>query len=202
MNSSRSILRGAVCMGLLLGDLSCSGDDSKVADQHKVFFVGYVYDGASGARLKPEQITAISIKYRDKLVKATIEADGRYVTVDPLPTWQDYAVYIGAPGYRAFVSRNAGVDVPRALSMTDGVANTATTQTFHYDAYLFPTALKAAKLTISVEKADAATSMPAPERAAGTLRLRPESASVLERPPVSFEIGAGGVPLASPVRRW
>lgn len=187
-----------ISLFMLLAGVSCSDDDALNADQHKVFFVGFVYDGATGVRLKPDQITAISVKYRDKVVRTTLEADGRYVTVDPLPTWQDYSVYIGAAGYRPFVSRNAGIDVPRSLSMTEALASTGTTQTFHFDAYLFPIALKAAKVNINIEKADAATAMPAPARADGTIRLRPESSSVLERTPLDL---TGGT-TTSPVRRW
>lgn len=197
-STSARTCRRLLSVVLALSGLACSGHDDRNADQHKVFFVGFVYDGASGARLKPAEITAISIKYRDKILKTTVEPDGRYVTVDPLPTWQDYSVYIGAAGYRAFVSRNTGFDVPRSLSMTEALAGTATTQTFHFDAYLFPVALKAAKLSISIEKADAVTATPALARAEGTVRLRPESSSVLERTPLDLS-GATTTPV---VRRW
>lgn len=176
----------------------CS-EDTHTADAHHVYFVGYVYDGAKGTRLTAKELTAISIKYRDKVIKTTIEPDGRYVTTEPLPTWQDYAVYIGAAGYRPFVSRNPGIDVPRSLGMTNALSNTATTQTFQVDAYLFPTALKAPPVTLSIEKADALTASPAPVRAAGTIRLRPESPSLLERAPFDPTGGASASPTG---RRW
>jgi hypothetical protein len=185
----------------LMGVLACSSDDhetTRTADQHAVYFTGYLYDGATSTRLKPEQIGAMSIKYRDKIVRTTIEADGRFITIDPLPTWQDYAVYIGAPGYRPFVSRNPGIDVPKSLAMTDGLATTATTQTFNIDAYLFPSSLKAGAVALNIEKSDAAILTPAPARAMGTIRLRPESASVLDR--ASFD--NTGATIATTARRW
>jgi hypothetical protein len=189
---------GAIAL-VALALAACSSDE-QTADQHSVYFVGYVYDGASGARLMPAQITAISLKYRDKVIRTQIEADGRFVTLDPLPTWQDYAVYIGAPGYRPFVSRNRGIDVPASLSMTDKLGSTATTQTFQFDATLFPASLKSPPVVVTIEKSDAAVApMPLP-RATGTIRLRPESSSVLER---SGGDGAvPGVTTGTGARRW
>jgi hypothetical protein len=190
--------RSAVLALAALTLVTCSTSEELTADQHKVYFVGYVYDGASGARLLPAQITAISVKFRDKVIRTQVEPDGRFVTLDPLPTWQDYAVYIGAPGYRPFVSRNRGIDVPASLSMTDKLGNTATTQTFHFDATVFPASLKSPAVVVTVEKADASVApMPLP-RATGTIRLRPESTSVLERPS-----GDGSIPAAAGgTRRW
>src|SRR5262245_6038398 len=133
--------------------IGCSNDNDKATDQHQVYFVGYVYDGATGMRLPKPRITAISIKYRDKIISTNIEDDGRFVTADPLPTWQDYAVYIGAPGYRPFVSRNPGVDVPASLAMTDALAGSKTVQTFQVDAHVFPVDLKAPKVTLTIDQA-------------------------------------------------
>ena len=183
--------------------LGCD-EGTQVADQHKVYFVGYVYDGARGVRLAKANIGSVSIRYRDKTVAATVEDDGRFVTKDPLPTWQDYAVTIVAEGYRSFVSRNPGIDVPASLSMTDGLAGAGTTQTFHFDAYLFPVGLKAPKLTITVEQADelagGTPGMPV-VRASGSIRLRPESTSVLEAGTSSINPVTGAL-TPSRVRRW
>jgi hypothetical protein len=140
------------------------------------------------------------VKYRDIVVHTTVETDGRFVSTEALPTWQAYAVYIGAPGYRPFVSRNPGFDVPSALVMTNDVGTTSSTQTFHYDAYLFPASLKAPAVAISVEKSDATTAPMTPARAAGTIRLRPQSASLLEG-----TTDLSGLPVISPTtatRRW
>jgi hypothetical protein len=177
--TSPAWLLGVSCVISSLALGSCAADSN--TDKHNVYFVGYVYNGATGQRLAPGQITGISIKYRDQLIHTKLDADGRFVSQEPLPTWQDYSVYIGAPGFRPFVSDNPGIDVPKSLSMTDGLAGTITTQTFHIDASLFPVDLKTPKLTINIEKSDAAITMPAPARASGTIRLRPQSLSLLDR---------------------
>ncbi|HVR63334.1 MAG TPA: hypothetical protein VMU50_15645 [Polyangia bacterium] len=147
---------------------------------HQVYFVGYVYDGATGQRLGAKDITAVSIKYRDQVIHTKIDDDGRFVSVDALPTWQDYTVYVAAPGYRDFVSNNPGFDVPKSLQMTDGVASADTVQTFHFDAHLFPTDLKAPKVTLTILQSDALVAVPPPDPASGTLRLQPVSLSALD----------------------
>jgi hypothetical protein len=182
---------------------ACDPGETRVADQHKVYFVGYAYDGARGVRLPKSALTSVSIKYRDKVVAARIEEDGRFVTTAPLPTWQDYAVTIMANGFRPFVSRNPGIDVPASLAMTDGLATSGTDQTFHFDAHLFPTGLKAPKLALTIDYADQGTpagapAMP-PARAAGTIRLRPETSSLLEQ---GAAVGAQAGQPARGTRRW
>lgn len=171
----------------LMTALSCGGNDSSSAAQHQVYLVGYVYDGASGQQLGPADITGMSIKYRDQIVHVKIEDDGRFVTTDPLPVWQDYSVYVGAAGYRPFVSNNPGFDIPKALQMTEGAATKGTVQTFQYAIRLFPTALQAPKVTITIEKADALVTTPPPARAAGTIRLTPVSSSVVQQSPLTTD---------------
>jgi hypothetical protein len=197
-------------LSLLLAALSitsCDEDDegTRVADQHKVYFVGYVYDGARGVRLGKASIASVVLRYRDQSIVTVIDADGRFVSTTALPTWQDYSVVITAEGYRPFVSRNPGVDVPASLAMTDGVASTATSQTFHYDAYLFPVALKTPKLTITVEQSDSApgTAPATPAvRASGSIRLRPESSSILEVGSTSLANPGLPGPSSPRQRRW
>jgi hypothetical protein len=156
------------------------GPHTPTGDEHEVFFVGYVYDGATGARLRKDQITAISVKFRNNVIATEVEADGRFVTKTALPTWQDYAVSIAAVGYRPFVSMNSGLDVPASVSMTDGLVSGKTTQTFQMEARLFPVALRAPKAVLTIEQSDALTAdMPLP-RANGQVRLTPRSLSVLE----------------------
>jgi hypothetical protein len=191
---TKSVLTTALAVAALVLTAGCK-EENRAADDHGVYFVGYVYDGARGTRLKAADITAISIRYRDKVINTTIEPDGRFVSAEPLPTWQDYAVYIGAPGYRPFVSANPGIDVPSSLSMTDGLAGASTTQTLHFDAHLFPASIQTPKVVLTVEKADAFTTMPMPARASGTLRLRPVSSSLLEQ-------ASGGLGAPSRHRRW
>jgi hypothetical protein len=187
----------AVLLGLVGAGCSASeqaGAARGAPDQHQVYFVGYVYDGASGVRLSKPALASLAIKYRDKTIASNIEADGRFVTQEPLPTWQDYAVTITADGFRPFVSRNPGIDVPMSLSMTDGVAGASTRQTFHFDAYLFPVELKAPKVALSFELGEEGSfgGTTPPARASGSVRLRPESSSIVD-------VGAGP---GRGIRRW
>jgi len=165
---------------------SSSGGGDSVA-KHQVYLVGYVYDGATGQRLAAAAITAMSVQYRDQVVHVKIEDDGRFVTTDPLPVWQDYSVYVAATGYRPFVSNNAGFDIPKALQMTEGASSKGTVQTFEYALRLFPAALQASKVTLTIEKADALVSNPPPARAAGTLRLTPASTPAVQQGPLTTD---------------
>jgi len=199
MHLIRPIAR-TVLFAVCLASLSCGEDNSNgpAGDQHKVYFVGYVYDGARGVRLDKSHLGSVTIKYRDKTITTEIETDGRYVSKEPLPTWQDYAVTIVADGYRPFISRNGGIDVPASLSMTDGVAAAATTQTFAYDAYLFPTDLKAPKVTVTIDRSDEFASNGSGmtrARATGTIRLRPTSSSLVD-------VTSAMVPGGRSGRRW
>ncbi|MDX2021268.1 MAG: hypothetical protein SF187_13590 [Deltaproteobacteria bacterium] len=170
--------------GLLLAiTLAGCNSETPSGDDHKVFFAGYVYDGASGARLTKAQLTGVSIKYREKVIVADIEADGRFLTKTPLPTWQDYSVYIAAAGFRPFVSQNPGIDVPASVAMTDGLVAGSTTQTFVMEARLFPVALKAPKVTLTIDQADFASLPPGTPRVAGQVRFAPRSLSFLEASP-------------------
>lgn len=178
-SSSRPSLTLVTLLAAALLGVSCDGGEG--AAQHQVFFVGYVYDGATGKRLAAADLTAISLKYRDKVVRTKIDTDGRFVTIDALPTWQDYSVYVGAEGYRPFVSNNPGIDVPKAVQMTDGVGTKGTVQTFEFVARLFPLGIEPPKVRITIEKSDALLQTMAPTRAAGTLRLTPVSSSAIEQ---------------------
>ncbi|HVT07960.1 MAG TPA: hypothetical protein VHO67_10915 [Polyangia bacterium] len=164
---------------------SNSGGDAVA--KHQVYLVGYVYDGATGQQLPSAAISAMSIQYRDQVVHVKIEDDGRFVTTDPLPVWQDYSVYVAATGYRPFVSNNPGFDIPKALQMTEGASSKGTVQTFEYALRLFPSALQASKVTVTIEKADALISNPPPARAAGTLRLTPVSSPAVQQGPLTTD---------------
>jgi len=177
-----------VVAAVLMAGLACgSSNSSSGTAQHQVYLVGYVYDGASGQRLGPTDITGMSIKYRDQVVHVKIEDDGRFVSTDPLPVWQDYSVYVGATGYRPFVSNNAGFDIPKALQMTEGASSTGTVQTFEYAIRLFPASLQSPAVTITIEKADALVTTPPPARAMGTLRLTPASSPAVQQSPLTTD---------------
>src|SRR4051812_23316970 len=147
---------GVAVLALLAG-LGCGGDSG---GEHKVYFVGDVYDGASGARLSKSSLTSVQVLYGGQKIKVDIEEDGRFLSRDPLPTWRDYTVKIEANGFRSFASYNPGVDVPASVAMTDGVAQSSTTQTLDFAAYLFPVSIKSPALTLTVVVPDPTTGIP------------------------------------------
>lgn len=169
-------LTGALATLALLAAGACSNDTPA---QNRVFFVGYAYDGASGARLDKTKLSKVSIAYGEKTIAFDIADDGRFTSVDPLPTWQDYTVKIEADGYRSFASYNVGVDVPASLAMTNGVAQAATTQTLDFAASLFPVALKAPKFSMTIQGVDSTTGMPVTDKINGQIRLRPQNAPAI-----------------------
>jgi hypothetical protein len=170
-----------VCLAGFVGTVACSPEGATDADQHEVFFEGFVYDGASGQRLIPPALTSVTLTFGTDIIPTLIAPDGRFVTQKPLPTWQDYTVSIAAAGYRKFASYNLGIDIPASLRMTDGIAQSATRQTFHVDAQLFPNALQSAALTLTVGHEDDFSAMPPPIPAVGVARFRPQAVSLIER---------------------
>jgi hypothetical protein len=147
---------------------------------HNVFLVGQVYDGATGARLTGYSLT---IYYRDQKIDAQVSDTGRFVVKD-LPVFQDYTVEISAPGYRAFRSHNAGFNVPNPGTLKAG--EVSSTQTFYFDAYMFPSNLVAPAVTLNVRKGTS-TGMPA----SGKVRIRPTSLSSLADMAPELPIGVG-----------
>jgi hypothetical protein len=167
--------------GLAAAAVGCGTNGPTSAD-HNVYFEGNVYDGSGAGVLMKAQINSISIEYRDKLIRVDIDDSGRFTTKDPLPTWQDYVVTIQADGFRPFVSHNPGFEVPASLAgMQQGLAEISTTQTFNFDAYLFPSTLTAPAMTLTVATVDDMTgNMGALGKAAGTIRLRPTTQSTVQ----------------------
>jgi hypothetical protein len=146
----------------------CGGEEDKKGN-HQIWFMGSIYDGATGLIIKDYQI---ALTFGTTTLQGTVDANtGRY-TVGPLSAWNDYAVTISRPYYRPFVSYNAGIapPAPPAASQQSDVYSANTTQTFNFDAYLFPQDLAASDVTINVLKAD--TTAPLAE---GKIRLRPTS---------------------------
>lgn len=187
----RRMMVGALLAAALFA--ACGGDSNN-GGNHQVFFVGYVYDGASGARLDKSLLTKIGIIYGDKQIKVDIQDDGRFISRDPLPTWRDYTVSVDANGYRTFVSYNTGVDVPASLAMTDGIAQASTTQTLDFAAYVFPVTLKSPAMTLTVTIPDILTGVPTSSKVNGTMRLRPQSLSAVQ-------VGGASQPFGSPIGR-
>lgn len=168
------VLGFAAAAAFCLSLMSCS-DSAPTGGENEVFFSGYVYDGATGARLTKDKLTGVTIVYGDKTIAFDVADDGRFVSKTALPTWRDYTVKIEATGYRAFASYNAGIDVPASLAMTNGVAQADTTQTLDFAAYLFPVTLKSPKMTLTVTTPDPMTGSPVTDMVNGQARLRPQS---------------------------
>ena len=149
--------------------LGCGGDE-ETKGQHQIWFMGSVFDGASGAVMTSYEITLVYAQHR---VKGTVDAAGRYV-VGPLPAWNDYGIEIGAAYYRYFSSYNAGIAPPPPPASGTGTASTAdvyqanTTQTKNFDAYVFPDSLTAPATTVSIVQ-----SGPMPMPSSGSIRLQP-----------------------------
>jgi hypothetical protein len=149
-------------------------DDDPIGANHEIWFMGSIYDGATGAVLVDYDI---SLVYGTTTVKGKVDrATGRY-TLGPLPAWNDYGVVISQGGYRAFTSYNAMIapPTPPPASQQSDVYTARTMQTLDFDAYLFPGSLQASALTVNITKAD-----PAAAPAAGSIRLRPSTLPVIQ----------------------
>src|SRR5262245_15274040 len=134
-----------------------------------VFLVGQVYDGATGKRLAAY---TMSVVYRDKTIDAEVSSTGRFI-VEKLPVFQDYTVQIDAGGFRTFRSHNPMFNIPNPNAQDR--PEDSSSQTFYFDAYLFPAGLKAPSVTLTVHK-DSSMG----ELANGKVRIRPTSESVLD----------------------
>src|SRR4051812_8647256 len=148
--------------------LGCGGNDNAPhTGKHDIFFMGAVIDGATG---KPVTSYEISLVWGANSAKGKVDASGRY-TVGPLPAWNDYGVIISAEGYRAFSSYNPGIapPAPGNNSLAADIYTSDTTQTFNFDASLFPSTLVPAALAITVLEMGNSTA----SSAAGKIRLQP-----------------------------
>jgi hypothetical protein len=159
--------------------LGCSSDDEgRHTGKHDIWFMGAVTNGATGAPLTDYTITLVSGNSRTQgKVDATT---GRYV-VGPLQAWNDYGVIIdGGPDYRPFSSYNAGIAPPspgnQALSSDIYMADT--TQTFNFDASLFPLAVTPPDLTVGIFESGANA-----KPASGSIRLQPTSQPTIQSQP-------------------
>ena len=163
-------------VALLAVGLAPGCGDEETKGGHQIWFMGSVYNGATGAILSANSYTPyeISLVSGTTTIRGTVDANGRY-TLGPLQAWNDYAITISAADFRGFTSYNAGIapPTPPPASQASDVYTANTTQTFNFDAYVFPAALQASGLTISIVKPDASP-------AVGSLRVRPTTASSIQ----------------------
>jgi hypothetical protein len=156
----------------LVAVLGCGKDDASAA--HDIWFMGAVIDGAAGTPVLAYEVSAV---YGSHTVKGKVDATtGRYV-VGPIPAWNDYGILINADGYRTFTSYNAGIapPAPPATALSSDIYKSATSQTFDFDAYLFPTSVTAPDVNVTVLETGG-TPMPA----GGSYRLQPTSLSAIQ----------------------
>jgi hypothetical protein len=169
----RQIL-AAVAMLAVGGFVPGCKDDDAIGANHEIWFMGSIYDGATGAVLVDYDI---SLVYGTTTVKGKVDrGTGRY-TVGPLPAWNDYGVVISQGGYRGFTSYNSMIapPTPPPASQQSDVYTARTSQTFDFDAYLFPDSLQSSRLTVNITKAD-----PTAAPASGSIRLRPTTLPVIQ----------------------
>jgi hypothetical protein len=168
--------------GIAATGAGCGGSNGPHDGTHNIYFMGTVIDGVLNTPIGTSGATAydISLVYGTTTVKGKVDATtGRY-TLGPLPAWNDYGVTIQAPGYRGFSSYNPGIapPAPAQTSLSADVYTADTTQTFDFDAYVFPTSITAPDVTLAITETDQPTS--ATPTAAGTIRIQPTSLSVIQ----------------------
>jgi hypothetical protein len=149
---------------LAISGIGC-GEEEKNGN-HQIWFMGSVFDGASGAGITGYEISLVS---GPTTIRGKVDGNGRYL-LGPLPAWNDYGVTISAPGFRGFASYNAGIapPPPPAAAQASDIYNSNTTQTFNFDAYLFPDGIPVPAVTVTVTKPDTTAPL-----ATGSIRLRP-----------------------------
>lgn len=158
--------------------LGCGGDDSnRHTGKHDIWFMGAVVDGASGMPIAAYDLTLVS---GTTTIKGKVDATTHRFTVGPLQAWNDYGIIIDSADYRHFSSFNAAIAPPTlgGNSTTADIYSSDTTQTFNFNAALFPTAIKPPDITITVIETGG---MPRP--AAGKVRLQPTSQPALFNQP-------------------
>lgn len=153
---------GLAALALLVG-AGC-GDTGNV-----YWFTGRVYDGATGTRLTGYSVT---LQYRDVTQTGDVDEQGRYV-LGPLYPSADYSVIVAANGYRTFMSHNM-------MRTSPGVAS----QTFYYDAYVYPGNAVVPATNVLVTLGD----VPTPP-ADGVVRMQPTSHPSLTQPGVNTPPG-------------
>ena len=157
--------------------LGCGGDsNTQHTGKHDIWFMGAVIDGATGMPLTTYDITLV---WGTNTAKGKVDAAGRY-TLGPLQAWNDYGVIISSANYRAFSSYNAGIapPAPASTSLSSDVYSSDTTQTFNFNASLFPTAIMPPDLSIAVIETG-----PNAQPAAGKIRLQPTSQPAIQSQP-------------------
>jgi hypothetical protein len=183
----RSGLLVMLAAGVAGAGSGCSSNTNDPHDgTHNIYFMGAVIDGVLNTPITSADPSKppfeISLVYGTTTVKGKVDASGRY-TLGPLPAWNDYGILIDASAagqYRPFSSYNAGIapPAPPATSQSADIYTADTTQTFDFDAYVFPASATAPDVTLTIAKSDQSTTTTGP--AAGNIRIQPTSQSVIQ----------------------
>jgi hypothetical protein len=185
--SRRSGVLVLFAAGVAAAAMGCKGGDDGPHDGiHNIYFMGTVIDGVLNTPLAATDPKnppyEISLVYGTTTVKGKVDTSGRY-TLGPLPAWNDYGIIISvtnAGDYRSFSSYNAGIapPAPPSSSLSADIYTADTTQTFDFDAYVFPTSATAPDVTLTILETDQLTTTT--PSAAGTIRIQPTSQSVIQ----------------------
>ena len=123
------------------------------------YFTGRIYDGVSLARLTNY---TMRLEYFDRVLDATVDADGRYV-VGPLLPNADFTIVVDSEGYRNFLSHNQKLPISGSGSVS----------ALYYDAFMYPENVRAPATNVRFTISDD-TKLPS-----GTVRFAPRSGSSL-----------------------
>lgn len=138
------------------------------------YFTGRIYDGVTLKRITDY---SMRLEYYDRVINAQVDETGRYV-VGPLLRNADYSIVFEATGYRSFLSHNQMLTKSNAELLS-----------FYYDAFLYPSSVKAPAMKALFTLSDSA------ELPSGTVRFAPRSGSSLfdsvEETPAAIETPGG-----------
>ncbi|HWO11990.1 MAG TPA: hypothetical protein VNN80_20995, partial [Polyangiaceae bacterium] len=131
---------------------------TELPDGFARYYSGRIYDGVSLQRLTNY---SMQLEYFDRVIPATVDANGRYF-VGPLLADADYSVVIQAEGFRSFLSHNERLS-----------ASGDTLLSLYYDAFLYPDGIASPGATCRVRLSDSN------ELPTGFMRFAPTSSSSL-----------------------
>jgi len=146
------LTRFLVASSVLSVGLLSSSCLSTNAPSETHYYFGDVYDGVTGAHVTNYHI---AVEYFGRRYEGQIDARGGF-GLPAIPAYQDFSVYIDADGYRPFVSHQ-----PQWLDEKHA------DRSYHYEAYLFSTALAVQDVQVNVTLSDS------PQLPTGQIRLRP-----------------------------
>jgi len=167
---------GLCAAALALSSAGCGGSDNKTGSgTHDIWFNGAVINGVTSVPVKTYDI---SLVWGPKSIKGKVDAATGRFTLGPLPAWNDYGVVIDAgTDYRAFSSFNSGISppAPPTTSQSADIYSANTTQTFNFDAYLFPSVVATPDVSISILETGQSATPPT-----GSIRLQPTTLPVIQ----------------------